>query len=162
MTLELNLTKFLMTLSLAIVKKQQKNAIWFNFGFVWYRYRNSTLVSVPDTDTEFRSDTRLYPKHYYSPPLGFLDLPTALHHDYNSPGSLGWPWKATESKFFKAKNVDSVCTRNTQKDGKDEKSCDLQLMHFIKNGLVSHLKARRPRPPSYKGCVRVKDTCVRV
>jgi hypothetical protein len=22
-----------------------------------YRYRNSTLVSVPDTDTEFRSDT---------------------------------------------------------------------------------------------------------
>ena len=27
-----------------------------------------------------------------------------------------------------------------KKDGKDEKSCDLQLMHFIKNGLVSHLK----------------------
>ena len=53
--------------------------------------------------------------HYYSPPLGFLDLLTALHHDYNSPGSLGWPWKATESKFFKAKNVDSVCIGITWK-----------------------------------------------
>ena len=25
--------------------------------WLWYRYQNSTLVSVPDTDTEFRSHT---------------------------------------------------------------------------------------------------------
>ena len=37
------------------ILKKKKNQ--FRKKKFWLRYRNSTLVSVPNTDTEFRSDT---------------------------------------------------------------------------------------------------------